>query len=88
MEAASFARVLANLSTQIADAQSRIGVSSGLPRLVLAAAGPDADVTWEGWSVVERRQAIRALVRVVVHRSVRGPGRRGFDSSTIDIIDL
>jgi site-specific DNA recombinase len=87
MEAASFARVVARLVEQIEAAQERMGRSSGLPQIVLDAAGPDAAQVWDDHvdDILWRRQIVRALVRVVVHPSTRPRGRRGFDIGSVEI---
>lgn len=90
MLAASFERVAAGLVEQIAEVQGRMAQASGLPPAVLDLAGPDAVQRWAGIQSDKsrQRQVVRALVRVVVHRSNLRRGVRGFDRSSIEIIDL
>lgn len=88
MEVAAFARVVAELSEQIRAAESQVTGSGVVPKLVLDAAGPDAAARWDGLTVPQQRQVVRALFRVVVHRSVRRHGSRGFDDSVIEMVAL
>lgn len=86
---AAFGRIEARMLEQIAAVQARLSGSGGLPAAVLELAGPQAEAKWaelEG-NVAVQRLVVRAMVRVVVHRStVRG--RHRFDTSTIEISDL
>lgn len=80
-------RIIDDYAAQIEAVEVRMTRSSGLPRYVVDVAGPRSDVAWSALSLLSQRQVIRALVRVVVHRSSRPRGKRGFDRDTIEIID-
>jgi site-specific DNA recombinase len=85
---AAFAQVVDDLSAQIEGKQAELAGSSRLPQVVLDVAGPDAATRWGALTLERQRQVIRALVRVVVHRSNQRRGVRGFDESSVEIIDL
>jgi site-specific DNA recombinase len=90
VQAASFARVTAGLSERIEDAQSRMVSAQSLPPAVLDLVGPDAAQRWANIQndLLRQRQVVRALARVVVHRSSQPRGVHGFDASSIELIDL
>lgn len=89
--AAALTTVIVDTAAQIEACRARMGQVSGLPQVVLVTAGPDADETWEAHQeagdILWCRQVVRALVRVVVHRSTQRRGVRGFDRASIEIID-
>lgn len=87
---AAFGRIEAGLLAQIEEAQSRLVGARVLPQVVLDLAGPDAAARWAsiGGNVALQRQVVRALVRVVVHRSNQRRGERGFDATSIEIVDV
>jgi site-specific DNA recombinase len=87
MSGAAFGRIEAKLTASIENACARATPRSVPPELI-AASGPDAPAIWDAHTndVVWQRQVVRALVRVVVHRSST-PGSRVFDDSTIEIVD-
>jgi site-specific DNA recombinase len=84
VSATSFARIEARLVPQIEDARRR-ATPRGVPAVVLDMAGPDASARWDGLPLERQRQVVRALLRVVVHRSPRR-GARGFDASTVELV--
>jgi DNA invertase Pin-like site-specific DNA recombinase len=87
-----FVRVVAGMESRLAEARSRLSGRGILPQVALELAGPRAKAMWNEPRVQEdillQRQVVRALVRVVVHPSRQPRGVRGFDASTIEIIDL
>lgn len=85
ISAAAFGRIEARLLAQIEDARRR-ATPQEVPAVVLDLAGPDAASRWDGLPVENQRQVVRALLRVRVHRSSRGPGARGFDASAIELV--
>lgn len=85
---AAFAQVVDELSGQIEALQGELARSSRLPQVVLDVAGPDAATRWAGLTLERQRQVVRSLARVVVHRSNQRRGVRGFDESSVEIIDL
>lgn len=88
--AASFARVVLGLLDEIEAVKGRLSHVRAMPRVVLDAAGPAAQEHWDDHTddIVWQRQVVRALMRVRVHRSNQRRGVRGFDPSSIEIIDL
>lgn len=85
ISAAAFARFEVVLLPQIADAERR-AVPQRVHPALLELAGPDAAKTWDGWGVETRRAAVRALLRVVVHRVSSRRGSHGFDDSSVELI--
>lgn len=83
-----FETVIGGLHERLTAAQSRLVVAQVVPQVVLDLAGPDAAQRWALKDVTEQRQVVRALVRVVVHRSNQRRGVRGFDESSVEIVDL
>ena len=71
----SFARVVSDIARQIREAEAELNtIAAGVPPLVLATAGPDAAQRWDALSLPQRKQIVRTLFRVIVHRSpYRGP---------------
>lgn len=88
VSAESFAAIEPGLQRKIAEAAARVPRTGPVPAAVLAAAGPDAPQLWDGMDLDGRRQVIRALVSVIVHRTSKPKGSRTFDPSTIKIVDL
>ncbi|MCW2905157.1 MAG: recombinase family protein, partial [Streptosporangiaceae bacterium] len=83
-----FGRMERQWLAQLVELRTELGSTSKLPQVVIDAAGPDADKKWEGRDILVRRQIVRSLVRVRVHRSNQRRGARGFDDSSIEIIRL
>lgn len=90
ISADGFGRIEARLLADIDAKQQELARSSRLPPAVLDLASPDAAARWATITgdVPRQRQAVRALVTVIVHRSKRRQGARGFDESAIQIVDL
>jgi site-specific DNA recombinase len=84
---ATLAEVEGRLRPQIADAKRR-AVPTSVPPLVADLLGPHARRVWEELGVPQRRQVVRFLMRVIVHRSGRAHGGRGFDPSRVEIVWL
>lgn len=84
----SFARVVADISDQLRVAEAAVEAAGVVSPLLLSVAGPDAPERWAGLSVAQQRQIVRILFRVVIHKSSRKRGARGFDDSTIETIPL
>jgi site-specific DNA recombinase len=84
----ALAAIEARLLPQIEEARVR-AVPRSLPPALLEVARPDAPAVWDRWGAEpgglgKKRQVVRALLRVVVHRaSVRGV--RAFDASTVEL---
>lgn len=83
--AAVFQRQVNTITARIAELEPLIVVRE-LPRVVLDLAGPDAAARWDALPLAEQRQAIRALLRIRVHRSTRKHGAHGFDASSIELV--
>lgn len=81
----SFMRVVDGLARQIDDAEARAHVVGPVPMLLLSLAGPDAPQRFDDLQIEQQRQVVRALFRVVVKRSSRPHGARGFDRSSIEL---
>ena len=81
---AGFARIEARLLPKIDEARSR-AVRLYVPADVAELAGPDAAERWDAMPLDRQRQAVRALLRVVVHRSTQR-GSRGFDASSVELV--
>jgi site-specific DNA recombinase len=80
--AASFARVVAQLSARIAELETLLAPPPEVPADVAAMAGPDAEQVWWRLPLVARRGVVRALCTVaVLPATVRG--RRGFDHTLV-----
>lgn len=88
VSATSFATIEAGLQRKIDAAAQRVPRTGPLPAAVVDAAGPQAEQVWDSLDLDRRRQIIRALVRVVVHKSSLPKGSRRFDPSTIELIPL
>lgn len=90
ISADSFVRIQVQLHAKIEEVRGRLVEVQPLPPVVLALAGPDAAARWV--SIDDdpnlQRQAVRSLFRVVVNRSSRPRGVRGFDASAIDLIPI
>lgn len=86
----AFGRVAQGLMERIDEARAKLSSAQVVPDVVMDMAGPDARKKWNDADndKPRQRQIIRALVRVVVHKSSHPRGVRGFDESTIEIIDL
>lgn len=85
ISAAAFARFEAVLLPQI-EAAHRRAVPQRVHPAVLELAGPDAAKTWDRWGIETRRAAVRAMLRVVVHRVSSRRGSHGFDDSSVELI--
>lgn len=81
----ALARIEAKLTPQIEDARRRSKLSARLPTVVGELAGPHARKRWETLSIPQRRQVVRALVTVTIHKSPHKGGSHGFDPSLIKI---
>lgn len=81
MSAAAFGRIEADLLTQLDTARQR-AVPRWVPQAVRAMAGAGAAAHWDGAPLSAQRDAIRALVRVVVQRA--RPTNR-FDPTTVEV---
>ncbi len=88
LAAATLMQMVDNLSARIEAKQVELSAVGHLPAIVLEAAGMDAADKWAGYDVDKQRALVRALVRVVVHRSSWPNGTRGFDASSIELIDM
>lgn len=90
--AESFERMVLGLAEEIERRESELRHAIRLPAAVVDLACPDAASLWGSPRVqgdIElQRQVIRALFRVVVHRSGQPRGARGFDPDTVDVIAL
>lgn len=80
----SLLRILDQLQAQYEDAERR-AAPRGVHPAVLDLAGPDAPDRWDRMPLERRRQVIRALVRVRVHRSNAPKGSHAFDDSSIEL---
>lgn len=83
VSAASFGRIEAGLLAQIAELE-QAATPLVLPPVVAGVAGVGAERRFAALSLMEQRRVVRAVCRVVVHRSARR-GVRGFDPSTVDV---
>lgn len=88
VSAVSFGSIEAGLQRRIDQAKQRIPRADRVPPLVLSVAGPDAERRWDGLNLEARRQIIRFLVTVVVHRTSLPKGSRVFDGATVVVTDL
>lgn len=79
---AALARIEAQLLPQLEAAESRAR-QVVLSPLVAEVGGPDAEARWEGLSIPQRRELIRALMTVRILPA--GRGRRVFDPKLIEI---
>ena len=84
ISAASLAAIEARLIPAIVDAERRATVLR-LPPIVADQVGSRARAGWAELSMPQRRQLVRALVDVRIHRSDK-PGSRYFDPSKVEII--
>lgn len=85
---ARFAKVEAEYEPLIAAARARAQPRLAHPA-VMELAGPNARNTWAAWTgstegLLKRRQVVRVLFQVIVHR-VSNRGAPAFDYSTVDI---
>jgi site-specific DNA recombinase len=83
ISASGFGRIETGLLAQIAVLERETTVPV-LPPVVAAVAGAGAEHRFAALPLVEQRRVVRAVCRVVVHRSARR-GVRGFDPSTVDV---
>lgn len=86
---ASFAAIEPGLLADVEAARRQVAASYARSHPVLAeAVGPDAAQRWRAHAddVVWQRQVVRALFWVVVHRSGRPRGVRGFDPGPVQVI--
>lgn len=83
----TLARIESGLRPQIADARAR-SLPRSLPAVVVSMFGPAARAVWMGMEVPVRRQVVRFLLRVIIHRTARGRGTRGFDPERIQLVWL
>lgn len=82
---AALAQIEGKLQPQIDDARRR-AAPSAVPPEVRKLAGPGARDRWEHeLTMSERRAVVRSLVEVLIHRSPRKHGSRGFDPTLIEI---
>lgn len=82
LTASTLGRVEADLLPKIADAERRARPHP-VPESVTNLTGPDAGALWDAASIDTRRQVVAELVDVTVNKSTFGPGRRGFDPSSV-----
>jgi len=82
LSVAAVARLEAPLLAKRADAERRAHPPTA-PRFVADLAGPDARSRWEALTMPQRRQVIRTLCTVRIHRARRGV--RTFDPSTVTV---
>lgn len=87
LSAAALARIEAKLLPQIADAERRATIKVASP-VVAELAGPSARAVWDGWGLPQRREAIRALVKIRLLPARRGVRVNGvqFDPDAVQII--
>ncbi len=89
LAADTFARAVDDLAAQIEAKKAELTGAAEVPAVVLNLAGPGAAERWDALDDVDAyRVVIRTLLRVVVHKSTRPRGSRGFDASSIELIDL
>lgn len=91
--AAVFERVAVGLLARIEAAQARLVSARVVPSGVLELAGPDAAQRWaaldaDDGGLQRKRQAIRALVRVVVHKSPVRNGSSLFHTDSVQLIKV
>lgn len=85
---ASFGAIEARLLERIAEVRAR-AVPREVPRPVLELAAGNAVELWERWGsepggMLRKRQVVRALLRIRVHRAKAGV--RGFDPTTVELV--
>lgn len=85
LAAQAFAQVADDLAAQIEAKERELELVAGIPAVVPEMAGPDAPAKFSAAGLVVQRKVVRALVRVVVHRTTV-PGSRTFDASTIQMV--
>lgn len=85
MSPAAFARVESRLLAELAELTAH-SPTSVVPQTVLDGFGPEAAARWEGWTLAEKRQALRVLFRIEVHPTRHG--MREFDESTVELVPL
>jgi len=87
----AFGRFEARFATRSAELRAELVSASRFPPEVVEMAGPGAAARWDASRVRDdvgyQRRIVRALVRVVVNRSQRPRGRRGFDAATVQVTD-
>ena len=85
----AFGRFEAKLVPRIDVLRRELLASSRFPTEVMEMAGPGAQARWDAPPIQNdmafQRRLLRPLVRVVVHRSTRTRGERGFDASTVEV---
>lgn len=93
LAAQAFTAVADDLAAQIEARQQELTLAAEVPAVVLELAGPDAPQRWASLDrdsergLHRQRQIVRALVRVVVHRS-GARGQRQFDASSVELIKI
>jgi site-specific DNA recombinase len=83
--ASIFQRQVNQLAVQIAELEVR-AMPQHLPAAVHELVGPDAGERWGAMGLGRQRQVVRALLRVVIHRSSLPRGAKRFDSSSIQLV--
>lgn len=87
ISAETLAEMERRLRPQIAEAERR-AVPASTPPLITQMVGPHAREVWELLGVPQRRQVVRFLMRIIIHKSVTRHGVRGFDPTRIEIVWL
>lgn len=87
ISAEALAAIEMRLRPQIADAEMRAAPRS-LPGPVVDLLVPDPGKVWEAYDVAQRRQVVRFMMRVIVHKSASGRGARGFDPARVQVVWL
>lgn len=82
-------RLEARLLTDTEAARAQLSSLAAVDPVLAQAAGPGAGLRWnEHADAIDwQRRVVRALVRVVVHRSRRPRGAKGFDPDAVEILD-
>lgn len=81
---AALARIEATLLPQIADAEARMRANTEISPLVDDLIGPDAQNTWDSFTVIDRRAVVRSLIEVKVMPVTYGNTQR-FDPRDVEI---
>ncbi len=79
----SFLEFEPDLLAKIDDAQQRSAAAAGVPPLLVDLARPDVRERWTALALPQRREVVRALCTVYVHRARQGA--RSFDPTTVTI---
>jgi hypothetical protein len=79
----SFLEFEPDLLARIDDAQQRSAAAAGVPPLLVDTAGPDVRERWAALTMPQRREVVRALCTIYVHRTRQGT--RSFDPDTVTI---